>query len=60
MRRLALAAFAAALTFLALAAPSAAGGCLNTTKPVEGTSPEVRIDKCHSVQARCVCRWAPW
>ena len=46
MRRLALAALAAALTFFALAAPSVAGGCLNTTKPVEGTSPDVRIDKC--------------
>ena len=46
MRRIVLAALAAALTFIALAAPSAAGGCINTTRPVEGTSPDVRIDKC--------------
>ena len=46
MRRIALAVFAAVLTFLALAGPTAAGGCINTSTPVEGTSPDVRIDKC--------------
>src|SRR5260221_10995191 len=46
MRRIALAVFAAALTFLALSAPTAAGGCVNEARPTEGASPAVRIDKC--------------
>src|SRR5260370_25862056 len=45
MRRIALAVFGAALTFLALSAPTAAGGCMNDARPTEGTSPAVRIDK---------------
>jgi plastocyanin len=45
-RRVALAVLAAALTFIALAAPSAAGGCVNTTSPAEGTGPDARIDHC--------------
>ena len=46
MRRIVLAVFVTALTFLALSAPSAAGGCINETRPTEGTSAAVRIDKC--------------
>jgi plastocyanin len=46
MRPVVMAVLAAALTVLALASPSAAGGCINTSKPVEGSSPDVRIDKC--------------
>jgi plastocyanin len=46
MRRVALAVFAAVLTFLALTATSAAGGCFNTTRPAEGAGSAVRIDKC--------------
>jgi plastocyanin len=42
-----LAVIAATLTFTTLAASSAAGGgCLNTSKPTEGASPDVRIDRC--------------
>jgi plastocyanin len=53
MRRIALAVFAAALTFVALAAPSAAGGghCINDSRPTEGTSPDVRIAKCQFMSA---------
>jgi plastocyanin len=46
VRRTVTAVIAAAVTFVALAAPAAAGGCVNTATPVEGTSPDVRIDKC--------------
>ena len=51
MRRIALAVFAAALTFLALSAPTAAGGCVNDARPTEGTSPAVRIEKCQFLSA---------
>lgn len=51
MRRVLLAVFAAALTFLALSAPTAAGGCVNEARPTEGVSPEVRIDKCQFLSA---------
>src|SRR5258706_8646766 len=51
MRRIALAVFAAALTFLALSAPTAAGGCVNDARPTEGTSPAVRIDRCQFLSA---------
>src|SRR5712692_5658868 len=51
MRRIGLAVFAAALTFLVLSAPTAAGGCINETRPTEGTSPAVRIDKCQFLSA---------
>src|SRR5258707_1964995 len=51
MRRIALAVFAAALTFLALSAPTAAGGCMNDARPTEGASPAVRIDKCQFMSA---------
>jgi plastocyanin len=51
MRRIALAVFAATLTFIALAAPSAAGGCINESRPTDGTSPDVRIAKCQFMSA---------
>src|SRR5207237_9827699 len=51
MRRIVLAVFAAALTFLALSAPTAAGGCVNDARPTEGTSPAVRIEKCQFLSA---------
>jgi len=46
MRRIALALGLAALSALALSAPSVAGGCVNAATPKEGTSPDVHIDKC--------------
>jgi plastocyanin len=46
MRRIAPAALAAVLTFLALSVTSAAGGCINTSRPLDGTGSAVRIDKC--------------
>ena len=46
MRRISMAVLAAALTFLALGGPSAAGGCVNEARPAESTDPAVRIDKC--------------
>jgi plastocyanin len=46
MRPVVMAVLAAALTLLAVATPSAAGGSINTSKPIEGSSPDVRIDKC--------------
>jgi len=46
MRRLVVAVFAATLTFLALCAPTLAGGCVNDVRPTEGTSPDVRIARC--------------
>jgi len=49
MRRIALAVFAAALTFLALSAPTSAGGCVNEARPTDGTSPDVRIVNCQFV-----------
>ena len=49
MRRIVLGVLAAALTFIALSAPTAAGGCINESRPTEGTSPAVRIDKCQFV-----------
>ena len=61
--RSAVAAVAAMLTFIALAAPTAAGGCVNTTRPMEGTSPDVRIDECQfwagvlRVPAGTVVKW---
>jgi len=51
MRRIVLAVVAAALTFLALSGPTAAGGCINEARPTEGTSPQVRIEKCQFVSA---------
>src|SRR5258707_9856636 len=51
MRRIALAAIAAALTFLALSVPTAAGGCVNEARPTEGTSPAVRIAQCQFMSA---------
>jgi plastocyanin len=51
VRRIALAAFAATLTFLALAAPAAAGGCINESRPTDGTSPDVRIAQCQFMSA---------
>src|SRR6266540_7212340 len=53
MRRIASAVFAAVLTFIALAAPSAAGGghCINESRPTEGTTPDVRIAKCQFMSA---------
>ncbi len=51
MRRLSLAVLAAALTFLALSAPTAAGGCVNEARPTEGTSPDVRIAQCQFMSA---------
>jgi hypothetical protein len=45
MRPIALAVFAAVLTFLVLAAPTAAGGCVNTSMLLEGTSPDVQIGR---------------
>ena len=51
MRRIALAVFAAALAFITLAAPSAAGGCVNESRPTDGTSPDIRIDKCQFMSA---------
>lgn len=53
MRRFAIALFAAGLTFIALAAPSAAGGghCVNESRPTEGTSPDVRIAGCQFMSA---------
>jgi plastocyanin len=53
MRRIALAVFAAALTFVALAAPSVAGGghCINDSRPTEGTSRDVHIAKCQFMAA---------
>jgi plastocyanin len=46
IRQAAFAVLVAALTFIAVAAPSAAGGCSNSTSPVEGTGPDARIDRC--------------
>ncbi|HEV2010892.1 MAG TPA: hypothetical protein VGS17_07695 [Candidatus Limnocylindria bacterium] len=46
MRPVALAVLALAFAILALATPAQAGGCINESKPIEGTSPDVRIDKC--------------
>jgi len=51
MRRIVPAVFAAALTFLALSAPTAAGGCVNEARPTEGTNPAVLIDRCQFVSA---------
>src|SRR5438552_4136729 len=51
MRRIALAVFAAALTFLALSAPTVAGGCVNEARPTESTSPAVSIAKCQFLSA---------
>ena len=46
MRRLALSFGIALLTFLALALPAAAGGCIATAPLVEGTSTSVKIASC--------------
>ena len=51
MRRISMAVLAAALTFLALGGPSAAGGCVNEARPAESTDPAVRIDKCQFMSA---------
>ena len=46
MRRIFIAILGTALAFIALSAPASAGGCVNETRPTDGTSPAVTIAKC--------------